>query len=65
MLTLALSGGEKYVAGAYVVFLLLILIYLAIMATKLGRLEREVVELTEIAEREPASGPERVKEPVG
>lgn len=60
MLTIALSSGEKYVAGAYVVFLLLILAYLAIMATKLSRLEREVVELTEIAEREPAL--EREKE---
>lgn len=60
MLTIALSSGEKYVAGAYVVFLLLILAYLAIMATKLSRLEREVVELTAIAEREPAL--EREKE---
>jgi hypothetical protein len=64
MLTIALSDGEKYVAGAYVVFLVLILIYLAIMATKLGRLEREVVELTEIAEREPAPDAERAREPV-
>jgi len=59
---LALATGERYVAGAYVVFLALVLIYLAIMATKLSRLEREVVELTEIAEREPAL--ERSKEPV-
>jgi hypothetical protein len=63
MLMLALSSGEKYVAGAYVVFMALILVYLAIMATKLGRLEREVVELTAIAEREPADDAERVKEP--
>jgi hypothetical protein len=64
MVILALSSGEQYVAGAYIVFLALILIYLAIMATKLGRLEREVVELTQIAEREPAPDPERAKEPV-
>ncbi len=64
MLMLALSDGEKYVAGAYVVFTALILVYLAIMAAKLSRLEREVVELTEIAEREPALDGERAKEPV-
>jgi hypothetical protein len=65
MLTIALSDAEKYVAGAYVVFMALILVYLAIMATKLSRLEREVVELTEIAEREPAAEHERAKEAVG
>jgi len=63
MLPIALSSGEKYVAAAYVVFLALILVYLAIMATKLSRLEQEVVELTEIAERGPAQNPERIKEP--
>jgi len=61
MLPLALSASEQYVAGAYVVFLALVLSYLAIMATKLGRLEREVVQLTEIAEREPAYDGERTK----
>ncbi|MGH2840555.1 MAG: hypothetical protein ACRDKY_07000 [Solirubrobacteraceae bacterium] len=65
MLPLALTAGEKYVAAAYIVFLVLVLVYLAIMATKLSRLEREVVELTAIAERDPASDGERIKEPVG
>ncbi|MDX6692132.1 MAG: hypothetical protein QOG15_3589 [Solirubrobacteraceae bacterium] len=65
MLTIALSDAEKYVAGAYVVFLALVLVYLAIMATKLSRLEREVVELTELAERDPSPVAERAKEPVG
>ncbi len=55
MLTLALATGERYVAGAYIVFLALVVVYLAIMATKLSRLEREVVALTQIAERDPAS----------
>jgi type II secretory pathway component PulM len=63
MVILALSSGERYVAGAYIAFLVLILIYLAIMATKLARLEREVVELTQIAEREPAPE-ERAREAV-
>jgi hypothetical protein len=33
------------------VFLALILIYVAIMASKLSRIEREVVELAELVER--------------
>ena len=45
MLVLAASGG-KYVAAAYVVFLALILLYVAIMATKLVRIERELDELS-------------------
>jgi uncharacterized protein YoxC len=45
MLVLATSGG-KYVAAAYVVFLALILLYVAIMATKLARIERELDELS-------------------
>jgi len=38
------------VAGAYLVFLALILIYLAIMASKLVRIERELVELADVVE---------------
>ncbi len=51
MFLLALSGGDRYVAGAYLVFVFLVLAYLAIMAVKLARIEREVVELAEIAEQ--------------
>jgi hypothetical protein len=36
------------------VFLALILIYVAIMASKLARIERELVELSELAERRAA-----------
>ena len=54
MLVTALSSSEQYVAGAYVVFLALVLVYLAIMAAKLSRLEREVVELAQLAERRDA-----------
>jgi CcmD family protein len=41
------SAGGKYVAAAYVVFLALILVYVAIMATKLARIERELSDLSE------------------
>jgi hypothetical protein len=45
---------SQYVAGAYLVFLALLLIYVAIMAYKLTRIERELIELNELADREPA-----------
>ena len=43
--------GGKYVAGAYIVFVLLLLIYLAIMGMKLARIERDLREVAEIAEQ--------------
>ena len=49
---LPLDEAGKYVAGAYLVFLALILIYVAIMASKLSRIEREVVELADSVERQ-------------
>lgn len=42
--------GGKYVAGAYIVFVLLLLIYVGIMARKLARIERGLSEVAEIAE---------------
>ena len=47
---LPLDEAGKYVAGAYVVFLVLILVYVAIMAAKLQRIERELRELASFAE---------------
>jgi hypothetical protein len=44
---LPLDEAGKYVAGAYVVFLALILIYVAIMAAKLARIDRELTQLAE------------------
>jgi hypothetical protein len=41
------SAGGNYVAGAYLVFLAIVLLYVAIMATKLARIERELNDLTE------------------
>jgi hypothetical protein len=50
MPALPLDEAGKYVAAAYVVFVALILIYVAIMAVKLARIEREVTELAALAE---------------
>jgi hypothetical protein len=51
MPALPLDEAGKYVAGAYVVFVALIGIYVAIMAAKLARIERELEELNELADR--------------
>ena len=48
---LPLDEAGKYVAGAYVVFVALLLIYVAIMATRLARIDREIADLAELAER--------------
>ena len=48
---LPLETAGKYVAGAYVVLFAIVLIYVAIMALRLNRLERELGELVELAER--------------
>jgi hypothetical protein len=47
---LPLDEAGKYVAGAYVVFLALIVFYVAIMAAKIQRIERELRELAGFAE---------------
>ena len=46
--------GGKYVAGAYIVFVLLLLIYVAIMGMKLARIERDLTEIAAIAEERQA-----------
>ena len=51
MPALPLDEAGKYVAAAYVVFIALILVYVGIMATKLSRIERELEELNELADR--------------
>ena len=48
---LPLDDAGPYVAAAYLVFLALILIYVAIMASKLVRIARELGELAEIVDR--------------
>ena len=46
-----MSASEKYVAAAYLVVFVFVLLYLAIMALKLTRLEREIGELTDLARK--------------
>ena len=48
---LPLDDAGPYVAAAYLVFLALILVYVAIMAAKLSRISRDISELAELAER--------------
>jgi uncharacterized membrane protein len=61
MPALPLDDAGPYVAAAYLVFLALILIYVGIMATKLGRIERQISEISEIVEqRERTHEEERV-----
>ncbi len=50
-MTDTLPDNTGYVAAAYLVFLALILIYVVIMAAKLSRVERELSELDELADR--------------
>ena len=59
-----MTAEEKYVAAAYLVVFLFVLVYVLIMATKLARLEREVEELTLLAgDRSPAPEPPGEVEP--
>ena len=51
MPALPLDEAGKYVAGAYVVFLGLLLIYVAIMAVRLDRMRQELAELADLAEQ--------------
>jgi CcmD family protein len=46
---LPLHTAGKYVAAAYVVLFVLVLVYVAIMALRLSRIERELGELLELA----------------
>jgi hypothetical protein len=55
MPALPLDDAGPYVAAAYLVFLGLILVYVAIMAAKLARIEREVSELADLVERRDAA----------
>lgn len=50
---LPLHEAGKYVAGAYIVLFAIVLIYVAIMAIRLSRIERDLGELLELAERSP------------
>ena len=45
-----MSSGEKYLAAAYAVVFVTVLVYVAIIAAKLARLERETAELLQLAQ---------------
>jgi CcmD family protein len=45
------TAQEKYVAAAYLVVFLGVLLYVLIVSAKLSRLEREVEELARLAHR--------------
>ena len=59
---LPLHTAGKYVAAAYIVFLALVLLYVAIMASRLVRTERDLaelrrdVELRRASESDPSDG---------
>ena len=47
---LPLDDAGQYVAAAYVVFVVLLVVYIGIMAAKLGRISRELDEIADLAE---------------
>lgn len=59
-----MSQGE-YVAAVYAVVFVVVLVYVAIIAAKLVRLERQTAELLELARRRqgdaPVAAPEEVQ----
>jgi len=73
MPALPLDDAGPYVAAAYLVFVVLLIVYVGIMAARLGNLSREIESLAELAERrererdqlesgEPDADPERSSE---
>jgi hypothetical protein len=52
MPALPLDEAGKYVAGAYVVFLALVVVYVAIMGAKIARIDRELTQLNELMDDE-------------
>ncbi len=48
---LPLHTAGKYVAGAYIVLFVIVLIYVAIMGIRLSRIERDLGELLSMSER--------------
>ena len=77
MPALPLDEAGKYVAGAYVVFFTLIVVYVSIIGAKIARIDRDLTELVELVEEQEAEsdttvdgvhgngGERRDEEPVG
>lgn len=63
---LAVTAAEKYVAAAYGIVFVVVLVYVLIIGLKLGRLERELDELIGRARARQEDEAERREEvPVG
>lgn len=60
---LPLHEAGKYVAGAYIVLFAMVLIYVAIMAIRLSRIERSLGELLEAEQAGAAQEPDAAKAP--
>ena len=60
--TLPGDGSAGYVAAAYLVFLALLLIYVAIMGIRVSRMERDLAELDDLVREQKAT--EREQETV-
>ncbi len=58
-----MSTEEKYVAAAYLVVFLFVLVYVLIMAAKLSRLGRDVAELTALARERKRAGQGSTEQP--
>ena len=66
MPALPLDEAGKYVAAAYLVFLALILAYVAIMAVRQARIQKDVEEIARLLdEREARTAPAREVEEIG
>ena len=50
-MVLPIAEGGDYVAAAYVVFVALIVVYIAIIASKLSRMEKELATLNELMDK--------------
>ena len=64
MPALPLDEAGKYVAAAYLVFLALILVYVAIMAVRQARIQKDVEELARLLDARDARRAEPVPEEV-
>ena len=53
--TLPSDQGADYVAAAYLVFLALLLIYLAIMGVRVSRMSRDLAELDDLVREQKAA----------
>jgi hypothetical protein len=60
---LPLHTAGKYVAGAYIVLFAIVLIYVAIMAVRLSRIERDLDELLSMSEHSPEPAGEQDPQP--